>query len=954
MAVTCHPSIMAPQVPVHRSPKRRLLGVYVWLWVTIFTLLTSSVGPAADVGRAGLTEHERERALARIDSLWTAGEYDSARAAIAPLLTLADVSGDSLLWLGLLVRDGLQRVSFGDALGGEPVLREALGLAETLDDSTSLCSVLRWLGLAVSARGRGAEAIRYYERLLHLATVLADLSHEAWARIGLGWEARQAGRLDDAAQHHQRAATLFEETGEIEGSIWALNGRGLVLTDKGAYEEAAECYQQAVNNAGRVGFQLMEAAALNNLGSLEYNLGDPGAAEEHFERAYELQRALGHRSEAITPAANVALCQINLGRFLEADSLLAVCLGECEGLGYADLMGQVLSRLAMSCREQELYGEAADTYRRALALGDKLSLDVRMDCLLGLAYTLAAMDSVGAALAVLEEGANRLAGVPHTELRLRLELGIGQMLLAAGRHGEALDVLGRVERDAAEQGFSTQQLAALIAAARCHRALDQSTEVLAVLHRAKRVWEAERGLPLDPEWREQRGGLVKRLYTELGWNLLDDGSGGYADRVRQAFDTLQTFKARTLQERMRGPGKEAGWLNGTRPEELATLAVIQDSVLRPGEILLDAYLGPDVSLLFAVTPDTFTAVRLPAEKELNGILRFHYDVMSSPPEDLFDPGYREGIAALGQNVAQLLFGDVRDLVEESERVLLVPDGLLNLLPLSALPTGSERRGVDEMKAYVRIPSASILLNLRSEHGKTETHSEASVLAVAGGRTPDGHELEGAVREVESLNRHYERAEVLLLPSARMPLGPRELSAYDVLHFATHTRVNDQNPWQSAIQLDPGGEGTSLRAADIAAMRLPVDLVVLSSCASAAGRILSGEGVLGLSSAFISAGSPAVVATLWPVDDATTVGFMETFYAELAAQENVATALRRAQGRLRDDPATEHPFFWAGFILVGEGDVRVALKPREGRVGLLVIALLGLGGAAVLVIRLRRR
>ncbi len=138
------------------------------------------------------------------------------------------------------------------------------------------------------------------------------------------------------------------------------------------------------------------------------------------------------------------------------------------------------------------------------------------------------------------------------------------------------------------------------------------------------------------------------------------------------------------------------------------------------------------------------------------------------------------------------------------------------------------------------------------------------------------------------------------------------------------------------------------------MRLPVRLVVLSSCASAVGRILSGEGVLGLSSAFISARSPAVVATLWPVDDATTVGFMETFYAELAAQENVATALRRAQARLRGDPATEHPFFWAGFVLVGDGDVRVSLEPRKGRVGLLVLALVGLCTAAVLVVFLRRR
>jgi CHAT domain-containing protein len=211
-----------------------------------------------------------------------------------------------------------------------------------------------------------------------------------------------------------------------------------------------------------------------------------------------------------------------------------------------------------------------------------------------------------------------------------------------------------------------------------------------------------------------------------------------------------------------------------------------------------------------------------------------------------------------------------------------------------------------------------------------------------------------VREARTLGRRYEQADVLLLASTRSAIGPDDLSGYDVLHFATHTSVNDQNPWQSAIYLDSVGDGKGLRAAEIAAMKLPVSLVVLSSCESAAGRILSGEGVLGLSSAFISAGSPAVVATLWPVDDLATVGFMEAFYGELAARQDAASALRRAQDKLREDPATEHPFFWAGFVLVGDGDVQVYLKPDRGRDRLLVVALLGLVVITVLVSRFRRR
>ena len=92
-----------------------------------------------------------------------------------------------------------------------------------------------------------------------------------------------------------------------------------------------------------------------------------------------------------------------------------------------------------------------------------------------------------------------------------------------------------------------------------------------------------------------------------------------------------------------------------------------------------------------------------------------------------------------------------------------------------------------------------------------------------------------------------------------------------------------------------------------------------ACESAGGRILSGEGVLGLCGAFLSAGIPAVVATLWPVDDRTTAELMTVFYEELARGETVARSLRRAQMAIRQGHETGNPFFWAGFVLVGDGE-----------------------------------
>jgi hypothetical protein len=103
-------------------------------------------------------------------------------------------------------------------------------------------------------------------------------------------------------------------------------------------------------------------------------------------------------------------------------------------------------------------------------------------------------------------------------------------------------------------------------------------------------------------------------------------------------------------------------------------------------------------------------------------------------------------------------------------------------------------------------------------------------------------------------------------------------------------------------------------------------------------------VLGLSSAFLNAGVPCVIASLWPVADAATVHLMDHFYRRLATGSTVAAALADAQAQVRLDPATGHPFWWAGFVVVGDGEVRVELERRPADWLWLIVALPGTGFA----------
>jgi CHAT domain-containing protein len=110
----------------------------------------------------------------------------------------------------------------------------------------------------------------------------------------------------------------------------------------------------------------------------------------------------------------------------------------------------------------------------------------------------------------------------------------------------------------------------------------------------------------------------------------------------------------------------------------------------------------------------------------------------------------------------------------------------------------------------------------------------------------------------------------------------------------------------------------VRAWQIAKLDIPAQLAVLSACETAGGRMTTGEGTIGLTAAFLSAGVPVVVSSLWPVDDRATAVIMRSFYRNLARGQSVATALRHAQLDASHTARYAHPFYWSGFTVVGDG------------------------------------
>jgi tetratricopeptide (TPR) repeat protein len=710
---------------------------------------------------------DTDRALAIIDTLQLTAGLDSTLVVLDAWIPLARSAQDARRLAGLLNREGAILTVWGRVRDAEPILREAVDLARTVSDTLILCGSIRWLGVAVSAQGRRTEAHVLYEELVELGRTSGDRRHEGWGFVGLGWEAHEEGRAADSARYYREAVAAFEEEDDLTARAWSLNGLGTALSGLGDYRSAIDCYGRAAELARQVPHPPVESYAVNNLGALEFSLGDPSLAQASFERAVELQLAIGAQRESIIPSLNVAICQTYLGRHADAVARLEETLAICRREHYLDIEGSILNQLARVRAAQLRHHAAAGLFRESLALDDALTFKSRVEAVIGLSSALAALDSSEAAITLLEASTAAFRDGDEPELWLQLAGETGTQLEIVGRPEEALSYVLPAQRQAQRLGLREHRVGALITAARCYRALDRPDSALAHLEAAVDEWESYRSSPLDPEWRELRSAESRALYTDLADLMLGPGSPA-RDTIEPAFDRLQRFKARTLLERMLGPGKVLD--DALRSEAMTpiTLTALQERVLERGEVLLDFFVGSRTSLLFLVSDETCHVVRLPPALDLEPQVRLYHELVSAPAP--VDPvAEAEMIERVGQAMSELLLGEVRPLLPEAGRLVIAPDGVLNLVPFASLPLADGNGGsvtLLERWECVRVPSATILAHQHHRQANGQLPADLRALAVAATETARGESLPGAVREVEHLARRYAGFESRIGPNPR--------------------------------------------------------------------------------------------------------------------------------------------------------------------------------------------
>ncbi len=932
-----------------------------------------------------------DEARPRIETLFTQSRNDSVLLIIPDYIRRAEATGDSVT-LGRLILDrgrALLAVGRHDEAGRD--IEAAIGIAEAVRDTLGWMPALQFRGYLYWGQQRGDDAMRCYEKRLDLAQRVRSIGDEAWARTAIAYVLHQRGDQPRAKEEYTRSIDLFRRSEHPALEVTPLIGLGRVESALGNVAEAIRCYERAWVVSRRIGDRMNEMWATNNLGVLEMDRGDLSRGVAFQERAFELAKEMNSPRAIVIPAANVAGRARELGEFDRAQRILDEARVVCSEKGAEDYLSTVDFHRADLFGASGKPNAAEAIYRRLLAPGGGISVQSRDIAIVSLAQILAAKDSVTAALDLMTSSYDRPGVTPFGIAAPYVSLEFAQLYRATGDAERALDYTSRARDQARSLGWQRLGALASLRESVCYRALGRDCNAAASLFAALDSLESSRGAIRSPEWREVYGQDIARDVVDAASLLLDyPQSSPRSDRMRVFFDTVQRFEARTLLDRISEPRRGAV----ATAQRLVTAHDLQRDVLAPGELLLEFLAGNATSHLIAVSRDSLRVVTLAGSKSplAERIDVYRHIVTDAATRGDYPP---DRLAAMQHGIGTAVFGGVADLISVSSRVVIVPDGYFASVPFATLIVSDDGRMLVETHDVEQVPSATVLALQRSRD-RSESAKHARIVAL--GAPPTAH-LSGASDEVRQLARRYAGVVTVQGIDGGVPAFATAANGGEVVHIAAHAHAVDQSPWQSGIQVfdsldarssaptavdppgarDPASGADSLSAAStlrilstedsmlvartfrgdsfvrawqIAGLSLTPRLAVLSGCETAGGRTTNGEGVLGLTAAFLSAGVPVVVSSLWPVDDRVTATMMGRFYSHLADGHPVGESLRLAQLDVRRGRGTAHPFYWAGFVCVGDGAAVIPVT-RRPFVPLIFAVVAAIVTALLVAVRRRR-
>ena len=825
------------------------------------------------------------------------------------------------LWKAL-IRHGKRQYSQSNYKQALSMAELAKVIAEQIGDTEGTAQALNDMGAVQDSQGNYGLAIEYFQRSLALRKTLGNKVTMAISLANLGSVYGSRGNHRLASEYYQKALVEFELAGYNVGLGAVLNSIGNTYFFQGSYDLASANYEKALTYFQAAGHKAGEGIALNNMGNVRQRQGDYDSALDYYQKSLKVKEALGNKAGIGASLNNIGKNYRLRGKYDLSFEYFQNSLTQFEAIGDARGEALTLGEIGLLYYSKGDYPKALEFAERSAVVAAKMDLrevlwEARTTS--GRAYRLLnqpeqARRSFEEAIATVESWRTQVAGGEQEQQRF-LEGKVSpyqlmvELLVEQNRAGEALAFAER-----------------------------SKGRVLLDVLRSSRVNITK---AMTAQEQEQEGRFKNELIA-LNTQVTRESANPKPDQARLAdlrerlqkarldFEAFQTslYVAHPELKARRGEAKPIG------PEEAHEL--IPDAKIA----LLEFVVADEKTYLFTLTKsqrsqaaDLKVYVLAIKQKELSErVAQFRQQLARRDLE------FKQ--SAIG--LYDVLLRPALEQLRNKTTLVIVPDSALWDLPFQALQPATDRYLIEDY-AISYAPSLTVLREMSTfRKRKAEDNATSKTLLAMGNpalatQTVDSLKLvhrdeklgplPQAELEVKILSKLYGATHSKVYTGAEASEKRIKVEAgnFGVVHLATHGILNDATPMYSQIvlaQSDGASEDGLLEAWEIMKLNLNADLVVLSACESGRGRVGAGEGVIGLTWALFVAGSPTSVVSQWKVESTSTSQLMVEFHRNLQSERqksrSKAEALQKAALKMLGTKSFRHPFYWAGFILVGDG------------------------------------
>ncbi len=688
-----------------------------------------------------------------------------------------------------------------------------------------------------------------------------------------------------------------------------LRACGKLALARGQIEQSLGFFERSLSFARMHHDDFLEATALLNLGvaSLQQEFFD--ASIDWSEKAYSLAGELGAEDIAQTALGNLGLAYQRLGNLERARSMFADAEGRATRLGDTTIKLTWMTYLGNVDSDEQNYFRAEETYSQALALAEQLDdKDDISEAITALARVLLlerkldlAKDYAGRAVLVARQAQNH-----RDELYPRLVQG--QVAALRRDEAEAASIFREIDHDSLSPVFLKWQ--AEHSLARLYEYQNKFALADREYRTALATFEAARDSVHHEDAQLSFLTNAASIYDDYLHFLVTQG------RSNDALRWANYNRARTLNEGL-------GFLDKGRDKGAsAGLPALnaQGIVRRTKATALFYSLGEKQSYLWAISPSKTSLFLLPTKSEIEVAAQRYRKALAGPGDVL------ESANDDGRWLYRTLVAPALPLLSKDAKVFIIPDGSLNNMNFETFIVSAPVSGsATDSKPHFWIEDATVTsassLRLLAAANVTPRKHNRKLLLIGNSVAPNKEypELPQAASQMEGVARHFTETQREIFsrakanPAAYLGSDPEQFSH---IHFVAHGTASRLSPLDSAIVLSTAGgeDDFKLYARDILHHSLKADLVTISACYSAGERSYAGEGLVGLSWAFLKAGAHNVVAALWEATDAPTEQLMNHFYDELDKGASPDVALRAAKLSLLHGGNFRNPFYWAPFQL----------------------------------------